>query len=96
MCHMAKSSFKPDLYSSLLVLVRPWEDVSLDFIAVLPCTQRGKDFIMVVVDKISKMAHFIDCHKVDDACNIAGFYYNRLCFCMGSQRPLFQIWTPSF
>lgn len=54
------------------------------FIAVLPCTQRGKDSIMVVVDKISKMAHFIDCHKVDDACNIADFYYNRLCFCMGS------------
>ena len=36
-------------------------------------THRGKD-IMVVIDRFSKMAHFIACTKVDDAQNIARLY----------------------
>ena len=77
-CHMAKSSFKPGLYSPLPVSVRPWEDVSMDFIVALPRTQRGKDAIMVVVDRFSKMAHFVTCHKSDDACNVADLYYKEI------------------
>ena len=46
----------------------------MDFIVVLPRTQRGKDAIMVVVDRFSKMAHFVACHNTDDASNLANFY----------------------
>jgi len=38
---------------------RNWEQVSLDFIVQLPTTKRGFDAIMVVVDRLSKMAHFL-------------------------------------
>ncbi|XP_074303261.1 uncharacterized protein LOC141637713 [Silene latifolia] len=47
-CHLMKSKFKPGEYTPLPVPIRPWEDVSMDFIVALPRTQRGKDAIMVV------------------------------------------------
>jgi hypothetical protein len=36
-----------------------WEVISMDFITGFPKTQKQHDSIMVVVDKLSKSAHFI-------------------------------------
>ena len=77
-CHVSKSTFKPGEYTPLPVPNRPWEDVSMDFIVALPRTQRGKDAIMVVVDRFSKMAHFVACHKADDASNVADLYFHEV------------------
>jgi hypothetical protein len=36
-----------------------WEDISMDFIVSLPKTSRGFDSIWVIVDRLTKSAHFL-------------------------------------
>ena len=47
-----------------------WETISLDFITGLPRIQKQNDLIMVVIDNLSKSAHFIPVKSTFKAINI--------------------------
>jgi hypothetical protein len=47
------------LLQSLQVTEWKWEDIAMDFIVGLPRTQSGYDSILVIVDRLTKVAHFI-------------------------------------
>jgi len=48
----------------------------MNFVVALLRTQSGQDIVMMVVDRLSKIrAHFVACHKTDDASHVIGFYF---------------------
>ena len=61
---MQKSKSSRDGYSGLLnplpIPDRPWTDISIDFVTGLP-ESKGHNAILMVVDRFSKMHHYIPC-----------------------------------
>jgi hypothetical protein len=79
-CRKVKADYmKPrGLLQPLSVLEWKWDDISMDFIVGLPLTACKFDSIWVIVDRLSKSAHFIPVHTHYDARKYAEIYIARV------------------
>ena len=57
-----------------------WEEVGMDFITGLPRTQSGYDSIWVIVDRLTKVAHFIPVKTTYQSSKLAELY---MAICLG-------------
>jgi len=55
-----------------------WEEVGMDFIVGLPHTQRGYDSIWVIVDRLTKVAHFIPVKTTYSGAKLVELYMERI------------------
>ena len=79
-CQVAKGvSQNTRLYTHIFVPKKPQIEISMDFVLRLPKTSKGYDSIFVVVDRFSKMTHFIPCKKILDVVDIANIFLQGDC-----------------
>jgi hypothetical protein len=55
-----------------------WEEIRMDFIVGLPRTQAGYDSIWVIVDRLTKVAHFILVKTTYSGAKLAKLYMSRI------------------
>ena len=60
-CQMVKAERMkpPGLLHPLEIPMWKWEDISMDFVDGLPKSRKGNESIWVIVDRLTKYAHFI-------------------------------------
>ena len=62
----------------LPIPVWKWEDISMDFIMGLPRTSKGYNSIWVIVDRLTKSAHFLPVDTRYSARKYAKLYFDRI------------------
>jgi RNase H-like domain found in reverse transcriptase/Integrase zinc binding domain/Reverse transcriptase (RNA-dependent DNA polymerase) len=79
MCLCTKASSQPPVgdLNPLPIPDTPWHTISVDFIVELPESE-GKDAIMVVVDFVTKCAHFMDTVTTLSSAGTAGLYVQHI------------------
>jgi hypothetical protein len=79
-CQHVKSEHRhpAGLLQPLPILEWKWETISMDFITGLQTSNKHNDIIMVVVDKLSKYAHFIPVNSTCKAIDVTNIFMKEI------------------
>jgi hypothetical protein len=79
-CHRVKAEHQrlAGLLQPLKVPEWKWEEIRMDFIVGLPQTRDGYDSIWVIVDRLTKVAHFIPVRTTYTRAKLAELYMSRI------------------
>ena len=70
------------LLQQLEIPVWKWELITMDFVTKLPKTRKGNDTIWVIVDRLTKSAHFLPMKETFGMEQLAKLYVNcDICAC---------------
>ena len=67
-----------ELLQPLKILEWKWKEIGMDFIVGLPRTQAGYDAIWVIVDRLTKVAHFIPVKITYTGAKLAELYMAKI------------------
>ena len=73
-----------------------WEDISMDFIVGLPRTAKGYDSIWVIVDRLTKIAHFLPVKTYYPVLTYAELYIARILSLHGVPKTIVSDHGPQF
>lgn len=74
----ASTAKQGGLLQPLPVAKKPWWSISMDFVLGLPTTGRGHDAILVIVDRFSKMVHFVATTSTCTAVDVAKMFQDNV------------------
>ena len=79
LCARAKPERKKPagLLNPLPIPPRPWHSISMDLITDLPVVG-GVNSILVIVDRFTKMSHFIACNKTINSFKLADLFFDQI------------------
>jgi transposase InsO family protein len=73
-----------------------WDDIGMDFITGLPTTSRGFDSIWVIIDRFTKLAHFLPVKTKYSTVKLARIYLERILSLHGVPKTIISDRGPQF
>jgi hypothetical protein len=87
---------KPGLMQPLSIPGWKWEEIVMDFIVGLPTMEKGFDLIWVIIDRLTKSAHFIPMKTTYCPHNYADIYFQQVVHLHGVPKSIVSDRGPQF
>jgi hypothetical protein len=84
------------LLKPLEIPIWKWEDISMDFIVGLPWAPKGNDSIWVIVDRLTKVAHFVPVKVTFGTERLANLYVEHILRLHGAPKSIVSNRGPQF
>ena len=84
------------MLQQLPILEWKWNMIVMDFVTGLPCTTGGYDAIWVIIDRLTKLAHFLPIKKTYSTNKLARLYTNRIFYLYGVPESIVSDSGPTF